>query len=334
MKKIFRTGKLLFLVTCMFLVLGSTGCGKNEENKLSIAYFDNITHGQALIMKNQNTLQEKLGDETEVEWVSFNAGPAEVEACFAGDIDIGFIGPVPAATANIKSNGDFVIISGATNGGTVLIARKDANIKSVKDLANKNVGVPQLGNTQHLLLLDLMKENNLSPKSDGGNVNVIEAQNADVANLFSSGELDAAIIPEPWGTTILKGYDAEIVVDYDQFQNGAEYSTAVVIVNKEYMQEHKDIVRAFLETHLETTEYIINNPEEAGKIMNAQLDKDTGKQLDEDVIADAISKIKYTCDIPKDSIMNYAKTSVEQKFIAKEPDDSAFDSSLLDEISK
>ena len=53
---------------------------------------------------------------------------------FSKDIDIGYIGPVPAVSANIKSKGDFVIISGAAKGGTVLIAKKGSNIQSVKDL--------------------------------------------------------------------------------------------------------------------------------------------------------------------------------------------------------
>lgn len=326
--------KILLSIICVIISMGMLACSKEDDNQLSIAYFNNITHGQALIMKHNNTLQEKLGDEVNVEWVAFNAGPAEVEACFAGDIDIGFIGPVPAATANVKSNGDFVIISGATNGGTVLIARKDANIKTVKDLAGKNVSVPQLGNTQHLLLLELLKENGLAPVSEGGDVNVIEAQNADVTNLITGKDIDAAIVPEPWGTTIMKADETEIIVDYDEFHNGEEYSTAVVIVNKDYMEENPDNVKAFLEAHFETTEYIVQNPEEAGKIMNEQLDADTGKKLESGVITDAIKHIDFSCEIPETSILNYAKVSKEQGFIAKEPDESVFDDSILKEVLK
>lgn len=326
--------KILISIMCVLIAFGSIACSKEGDNKLSVAYFDNITHGQALIMKHDGTLQKKLGDEVEVEWVAFNAGPAEVEACFAGDIDIGYIGPVPAATANVKSNGDFVIISGATNGGAVLIARKDVNIKSIADLAGKNVSVPQLGNTQHLLLLDLLEENGLAPASEGGDVNVIEAQNADVTNLISGKDIDAAIVPEPWGTRIMSEVDTEIIVDYDEFNNGEDYSTAVIIVNKDYMEENPDIVKAFLEAHIEATEYIIQNPEEAGNVMNEQLDADTGKKLADAVIAEAISRIDFVNEIPKTSVLDYAKVSKEQGFIAEEPDESVFDDSLLQEILK
>lgn len=59
-----------------------------------------------------------------VSWTSFNAGPAEVEAVFAGEIDLGYIGPVPALSANAKSNGEVKIISNVTNAGAVLLKEK------------------------------------------------------------------------------------------------------------------------------------------------------------------------------------------------------------------
>lgn len=329
--------KILIPIMCIAIILGMMACAgrnKGNDNEVSIAYFDNITHGQALIMKHNKSLQKMLGEDMKVNWVAFNAGPAEVEACFSGDIDIGYIGPVPAATANIKSDGDFVIISGAANDGAMLLTRKGAGIDSVKELAGKTVSVPGLGNTQHLLLLDLLKENNLSTVSEGGNVEVIEAQNADAINLMNSGDIDAALVPEPWGATILKSSDAEILLDYDQFQNGEAYSTTVVIVNKEYMEEHKDIVKKFLQAHIDATDYIVQYPKEACKIMNAQLYEDTGKGLEEDIITEAIGRIKYDYVIPIDSILNYSKTCVEQKFIGEKLEKSAFDNSLLNQLIK
>lgn len=327
MKKKILIGMLLITLVLM------TACGKKEQ-EVNIAYFDNITHGQALIMKSEKTLEKSLGDDMKVNWVSFSAGPAEVEACFSGDIDIGYIGPVPAVTANVKSNGDFVIISAATNAGAVLIAREDSEINSISDLSGKNVAIPQLGNTQHLLLLDLLKNNGMASASNNGNVTIVEASNADVANLMDSKEIDAALVPEPWGTTILAKTASHIVLDYDEINGGEPYSTAVVIVNKEYMEEHEDIVRKFLEAHIDATEYIVQYPDEAAKIMNEQLKTDTGKNLEEDIIVRAIEKIEYTSEIPKNSVLNYAEISGEQGFISKQPKDDVFDESLLNKITE
>ncbi len=59
------------------------------------------------------------------------------------------------------------IIAGAANAGAVLVVRDGAGIESVEDLDGKNVSIPQLGNTQHLSLLNLMKENGLKTKAEG-----------------------------------------------------------------------------------------------------------------------------------------------------------------------
>ena len=80
-----------------------------------------------------------------------------------------------------KSQGDVQILAGATKGGAVLIQRKGAGIRSVENLAGKSVAIPQIGNTQHLSLLKLLKDNNLKPVTEGGNVTVNAVANADVA---------------------------------------------------------------------------------------------------------------------------------------------------------
>ena len=102
----------------MALLLSITACGSKENGKTAvrIAYFPNITHAQALTMKNQKTLENKWKDRCDVSWKSFNAGPAEMEAIFAGEIDLGYIGPVPALSANVKSGGETINIYSSQSG--------------------------------------------------------------------------------------------------------------------------------------------------------------------------------------------------------------------------
>lgn len=319
---------VLTIMVMMFLI---TGCGK-EENILNVAYFDNITHGQALVMKSENMLQKELGDEMKVNWVSFDAGTSLVEALFSKDIDIGYIGPVPAVSANIKSKGDFVIISGAAKGGTVLIAKKGTNIQSVKDLKGKNVSVPSIGNTQHLLLLKLLEENNLSVTSDGGDVNVIEANNADVVNLMKNGDIDAAIVPEPWGSTITGKSVANTVLDYKEITDNGDYVVTTVIVNKDYMESHEEVVKKFLKAHVDATDYIVQYPDEAAKIMNNQLKEDTGKTIEEEIISDSLKSIYFSYDFGKESVFEYAQICYDIKFIKDMPDNGIISDKLINSV--
>lgn len=311
--------KLLPIVLASTFVL--IGCGNSkdsEKTEVTIGYFNNVTHPQALYMKAQKLLENAYGDTADVAWTAFNAGPAEVEALFSGSIDIGYIGPVPAINANVKSKGDVVILSGVSKGGAVLVKKKDADIKSIADLAGKNVAIPQIGNTQHLCLLDLLANNGLSPVTEGGDVTINAVENADVANTMNRGDIDVALVPEPWATT-LAAQGADIMLDYDQIYMDGNYDVAVVVVRKEFQENHPELVEEFLKQHEAATAAINDNPTESLPIINSELEAATGKSLSEDILKEAFTRIGVSTELNKDSIAGFGELSVQQNFIKEAP---------------
>lgn len=329
MRKFALTGKIrnrkILAAGLLAFAFALGGCGANggadpEGTTLHVGYFPNVTHTQALVMKADKSLEEALGDKAKVEWVSFNAGPAEVEALFAGDIDMGYIGPVPAINANVKSKGDVRIIAGATQAGAILVKRQGAEISSVGDLDGKKVAVPQFGNTQHLCLLNLLTENGLKPLSDGGTVDVVAVANADVANMMDSGKIDAAFVPEPWGATLLsKG--AQMVLSEDEVYLDGNYSVAVVVVREEFRKEHPDIVKTFLEQHENATLYINENQEEAREKVNEEIYQATQKKLEDSILEEAFQRIRADSYINRESMEGFADIGLEQGFINGLPED-------------
>ena len=315
LKKILLTG--IIAVTAF----SAAGCGKGsgKDKEVNVGYFNNITHAQALLMKAEGTLDKSLGDDVNVKWTAFNAGPAEVEALFSGDIDIGYIGPVPAISANVKSKGDVVIISSATKGGAVLVKRKGADINSVADLDGKTVAIPQIGNTQHLCLLKLLADNNLKPDTSGGTVKVSAVANADVANTMERGDIDAALVPEPWGATLLAN-DAEMVLDYNEIFENGEYDVAVVVVRKEFMEENPEIVDKFLKQHEEETKKVNDDRENSLKTINNELKEATGKALGEDIISKAFERIGVSTEVNEASVTGFADISKSEGFISELPE--------------
>lgn len=306
------------------MLLSMTACGsstKEEKTSVRIAYFPNITHAQALTMKSQKTLEEKWKDRCDVSWKSFNAGPAEMEAIFAGEIDLGYIGPVPALSANVKSNGDVKIISNATDAGSVLLKRKDAGIETVKDLDGKKVAVPQVGNTQHLCLLHILEENGLKTTDKGGTVTVNASSNADILNLIDNGSVDAALVPEPWGTTIEKNGNAEVLLNEKEvFMNG-DYPVAVVVASSDFIKEHPDLVKEFLKAHEDASLYINQNTDEAANIINTEIKEATGKSLETDVLKSAFSRMTINTKLNTKTILEFARISNEEGFINKIPEE-------------
>lgn len=324
------------------LILGTltllTGCStgkdtaKESRGEMRIACFPNITHAQALLMKNQKTLETKLED-YEISWKTFTAGSSEIEAIFAGEIDIGYIGPVPAINGNVKSDGDVTVIANAADAGAVLVKGAGSEIASVDDLAGKTVAIPQVGNTQHLCLLNLLSEYGLEPVSEGGSVEVVAVENANLQNMFDQGTVDAALVPEPWGTILTASENVDLLLDYQDIYLGGNYPVALVIVRNEFMEQHPDAVKAFLQAHLDATEEINRNLEDSVDVMIAEIESLTGNSYEKETVLSAFARTNVTAVLNKDALEDFADMAFEQGFISALPKDGFADTSVVQRLS-
>src|SRR5271168_995043 len=186
---------LSLLLAILFLTASTTGA-QQKPIILRVGYFPNITHAQALVGRAGGQFEKALGPGVQIEWKAFNAGPSAIEALFAGAIDITYVGPNPAVTGYVRSQGEAVrLIAGAASGGASLVVREGSGIKSASDFHGKKVATPQQGNTQDVALRAWLRANGMKPREKGGNVQVLPITNADQFTLFLKGQLDAAWAP-------------------------------------------------------------------------------------------------------------------------------------------
>lgn len=333
-----RKNRILSLIIVTAVVIGIlSGCAeKNEKiSQVRVAYFPNVTHSQALLEKQNGSLQKALGNGIKVKWEKFNAGSSEVEAFLAGGVDIGCIGPGPAINAYTKSKGDVQVISGASDAAAILVSRKGSNIKRVKDLKGKKVAIPQFGNTQDLNLRILLSENGLKDKAKGGNVEIVQAENPDIKTLLDKGSIDAALVLEPWGSRLVKEVNANVVLDYDGIWRKGKYPTAVIVARKEFIKDHPDIVEKFLKNNVKETDEINKNTDKAEDSINKQLKEVTGQELSKDILDSSFKRIKVTNDPEKQAIVEMADWSLKEGFIKKKADlKNMFDFELLNKVLK
>ena len=333
MKRILACSIVLIVVLTLLV---SCSQNKNGNLEVRIAYFPNITHIQALVGISNGKFEEALGDDVKVSYKNFNAGPAEIESFFAGELDIGYIGPIPAINGFSKSDGDIKIIAGASNAGAVLVSRSGANITNVAELSGKKIAIPQFGNTQHLALLKILTDNNLSPADKGGTVTVIQAENPDIKTLMDKGDIDAAFVPEPWGTRLINEIGAEIILDYNQILlDGETPSTAVIIVSTKFMENHPDLVEKFLKAHVELTQYITEKQNEAAVIANEQIEKITGSKLQETDLFSSFEKLIITYDPSVKSIQSFIDIYINEGYVDEVKNrDNIGDFSILNKVLK
>src|ERR687890_527571 len=271
----------------------------NEQSKtVRIGYFPNINHAQAVIGLGRGDFQKALGDNVEVKTQIFNAGPAAIEALFANQIDVTYVGPNPAINGYVQSNGEALrIISGAASGGAVFVVRNDSGINSPQDLANKKFATPELGNTQDIALRNYLLDNGLNTIENGGNVEVLTVKNPDIVTLFVTKQIDGAWVPEPWGETLVKEGGGRIFVDERElWPPEGKFVTANIIVRPDYLQNNPDVIKKLLEAHIDVTNWISSNKTAAIEPFNVELQKLTGKTLTEDILNASLSRIDFTYD--------------------------------------
>ncbi|MCU0494969.1 MAG: ABC transporter substrate-binding protein [Chloroflexaceae bacterium] len=298
------------LVACMLATMVLAACGQaaptttstnapaaNASTTVRLAYFPNLTHAVALVGTNRGTFQQALGSNVKLETVTFNAGPALIEAMFADEIDIGYIGPNPAINGYVKSQGQALrVVAGASSGGALFVVRPEANIKEAKDLAGKKLATPQLGGTQDVALRYYIEQNGLKTADKGGNVTIVPTQNPDILTLFKQGQIDGAWVPEPWAARLILEGNGQVLVDERTLWPNQQFVTTHVIVSTRFLQEHPDLVEKFLTAHVDTVQFVQQNPAETKTIVNAEIERITTRGLPAEVLDKAWETTEFTFD--------------------------------------
>ena len=308
----------VLLVTAATLTACSSG-KKEPANPTSstpltvhVAFFPNITHAVALVGLANGSFAKALGPTVKIEEQSFSAGPSEIEALFAGSVDIGYIGPGPAVNGFLKSHGKALqIVAGASSGGAGMVVRDGSGVSDIKTLAGKRVAVPQTGGTQDISLRHSLQLAGLKSTDQGGNVTVLPVAPADTLTLFQKGELDAAWVTEPWISRLVKEGRGTLKIDERDLwqQTGKKFATTVVVVRSEFLKAHPDIVAKFLGAHVDTVDWISAHPEDASKIVGEQIKKLSGKSLPEDILKSSWGRTDFTYDPLKDTVLTFADWS-------------------------
>jgi NitT/TauT family transport system substrate-binding protein len=329
----------IVIVVVMLLTASISHSGFAQQKKtLRLGYFPNINHAQAVIGVGNGDFQKALGDNVTLQIFVFNAGPSATEALLAKRIDATYVGPNPAVNGYVVSDGkDVRVIAGATSGGASFVVRNDSGINSVKDLGGKKFASPQLGNTQDIALRNYLVHDGYQTVENGGNVTVLPIANADILTTFLKKEIDGAWVPEPWATRLLKEANGKILVDErDLWRPEGKFVTGNIAVRTDYLKENPDVIKKLLAAHINETQWINEHENEAIKEFNTQLKKLTGKDIPEDVLSEALTRLEFTYDPIKLSLFQSANDAYDLGFLAKGKErpnlSGIYDLSLLNQV--
>jgi NitT/TauT family transport system substrate-binding protein len=339
-----KTIWLVSLILLFSLVLSACGAKKQsasstENLTVKIGLLKNVTHAPGFVALQNGYFQDGFGKNVKVEVTAFDNGSDFSTAMATNQIDLGFVGPGPAINQFLKSK-NIRVISGSNNGGAVLIVRKDAGIQTVKDLVGKTVSIPTKGSTNEISLRLLLKQEGLKISTDTSGVQIITRAPADTLVAMRQKEVDATLIPEPWGTQIVQEGSGTVLVDWNKIPpNDGNYPLTILMASDKFLKDHRDLAKKAIQANIKGINFIKDNPDKAYVLISNELKVLTGKGMDTKLIKAAIDHLNLTEEVNLDVIKTMAKVSFDAGYIkgikADELDLSKFvDLTLLDEVKK
>ncbi len=321
------------------LGLGATSAGATARRAsgpvtLRLGYFDNVTHAPALVGLEGGLFAKKLGKNVTLQTAIFNAGPAAVEALFAGALDIAYVGPNPAVNAFVQSNGAASrIIAGAASGGASLVVKP--NITQASDLKGKILATPQLGNTQDVALRTWLKSKGLSTDtSGGGDVSIRPEDNGVTLTAFEQGQIQGAWVPEPYATRLVTEGGGKVLVNEASLWPQGQFATTEVIVSKTFLDAHPDVVKKFLAGHVAAIDFIKANPAQAESFVAERILRDTTKAIAANLVTASFNHITFTADPIASSVAKDVKNAEAVGVLKATNIKGIFDLKLLNQVLK
>src|ERR1700756_4197593 len=226
------------------------------QSKITIA-----VGGGACLCYLPTVLAKQLGEYDKaglaVELVDLKGGSDALKAVLGGSADVvsGYFDHCVNLAAKHQELVSFVVYDRYPGLVLVVAPAHSAEIKSIKDLAGKKVGVSAPGSSTDFFLKFLLKKNGIDPAS----VAVIGVGlGATAVAAMEQGQIDAAVMLDP-SVTVLQGNHADLKILADtrtqkdtlgvfggEYPGGALYSTAAWVAS--HPKEVQSLTNAIMNT--------------------------------------------------------------------------------------
>jgi NitT/TauT family transport system substrate-binding protein len=310
----------------------ATAVAAGETETLRLGVFPNVTHAPAIVGVDSGAFAAALGPGVDLEVTHFNAGGEAIEALLSGAIDATFIGPNPAINGFAQSDGEALrVVAGTTSGGASLVVAD--GIDSPSDLAGATLASPALGNTQDVALRAWLADNGLATDTaGGGDVEVVNIENAGALTLFEEGELDGAWVPEPWATRLVLEGGGHVLVDERDLWPDGQFVTTHLAVATDYLEDRPDVVAGLLAGLVDTIDTINADPAAALDATNDGIEAITANRLADETIAGAFENLTFTVDPIAASLQGSADDAIAVGLLEEVDLTGIYDLTLLNEL--
>lgn len=212
-----------------------------------------------------------------VEIVDFKGGSESLKAVIGGSADVvsGYFDHCVNLAAKGQHLQSFVVYDRYPGFALVVSPKQTSAINSIKDLANKKIGVSAPGSSTDFFLKYMLSKNGVDPNSVGV---IGVGLGATAIAAMEQGTIDAAIMLDP-AVTILQGKNKDLKILSDTRSQkdtlavfGGEYPGGALYTRAEWIASHEKEVQAMTNAIIATLKWIHSHtPEEIADKMPPNL---------------------------------------------------------------
>ncbi len=187
-----------------------------------------------------------------------------------GEFDIAAI-PCNLASVLYQKTEGGISLAGINTLGVLYIVETGDTIQSVEDLKGKTIYSTGFGTTPQYTLNYLLNSYGIDPDKDLTIEYKTEA--TEVAALLSESEDAIALLPQPYATTVMLNNPKlrialDVAKEWDAVSTDqSSVVTGVVVVRKEFLEEHKEAFDAFMKEYAESARYVNENISDAAALV-------------------------------------------------------------------
>ena len=258
-------------------------------------------------------------DGVRVEVIPFESPTECKNAVVTKSVDFGTFG-LAAATLGAAAGEPIVVIASTCNRGMAVIARKDSDIRAIKDLRGKRVAIWP-GSTQEVFALERMRMEGLSVKD----ITPVRISFSEMHLALARGDVDAYVGAEPApGVSLASGVGQLVEYPY-----GTEMGALNMVfgAHRDTLAERPDLVRTMLEIHRRATDFAAKDREAMIAMAVAKL----GQKRE--ALALSAPNVELTWKLGPDAVRQakaYAEHMLTLKQIKRLPEAGFIDTRFVD----
>lgn len=286
----------LLLVVALGLTIPLGGCGQQQKKTkvVRMGFLRNDLHQVAYYIAREKGFFAEQGLDVR-EAGAFNAGPEEMSAFSAGNLDMGYVGTAPIVTFAGQKMADVKIVAQANMVGSAIVVRNGLEAADVAGLKGSTIAVPGYSTVQDFLLRIALKKAGVSDRE----VNIIVINPPEMIPALSGGQIDAAVVWEPYPSMVVAQKAGRVLLNSAKIW--PKHPCCMLVADATFLRQNPDTVRRVVAAHIKATKYINDNPLEAADMAHLF----TGEPVD--VAKAAMKDIKFSYEPDTKGIERYVE---------------------------